>query len=106
MATIECGETAEVNFVIKDLDLESEYFYDISYSSEGNVAFFNIPEDVNTYFTMNGDVNVDGNIDNQDINAIVEYILKGEYNEKADLNNDNKVNAADLVKMIDTVGNP
>ena len=106
MATIECGETAEVNFVIKDLNLESEYFYDISYCSEGNVAFFNIPEDVNTYFTLNGDVNVDGNIDNQDINAIVEYILKGEYNEKADLNNDKKVNAADLVKIIDIVGNP
>lgn len=92
MATIECGETKEVKFVVEDLDLESDYFYDIYYLSGGSGVFFDLPEDVNDYFTLT-------NLD-IDIDTIVGYIMAGEYNEKADLNNDNKVNAADIVEYV------
>lgn len=35
-----------------------------------------------------------------DLDTIVGYIMAGEYNKKADLNNDNKVNAADIVEIV------
>ena len=108
MATIECGETKEVNFVVDDLDLDSEYFYDIYYLSGGSGVFFNLPEEVNTYFTLTdaaqtpvlGDLDDDNDVDEEDLAAIVGFIMAGEYNEKADLNNDSKVNAADIVEIV------
>ena len=92
MTTIECGETKEVNFVVDDLDLDSEYFYDIYYLSGGNGVFLNLPKEVNTYFTLT-DLDID-------LDTIVGCIMAGEYNKKADLNNDNKVNAADIVEFV------
>ena len=55
-----------------------------------------------------GDVNGDGEVDNKDLIAITKYIL-GEtiknFDEKAaDLNGDKKVNAADIVKLVDLLG--
>ena len=47
-----------------------------------------------------GDINDDNEVDEKDIDAIVEYILAGEYDKKADLNNDTKVNAADIVELV------
>jgi hypothetical protein len=47
-----------------------------------------------------GDVNVDTEVDEVDLNAIVEYIKAGVYEKKADLNNDTKVNAADIVEIV------
>ena len=35
-----------------------------------------------------------------DLDTIVGYIMAGEYNKKADLNNDEKVNAADIVEFV------
>ena len=44
------------------------------------------------YFTLTDlDINLD---------TIVGYIMAGEYNKKADLNNDEKVNAADIVEFV------
>ena len=97
MATIECGETKEVNFVVDDLDLDSEYFYDIYYLSEGHGEFLNLPEEVNMYFTLT-DLDID-------LDTIVGYIMAGEYNKKADLNNDSKVNAADIVEIVKIIKN-
>lgn len=47
-----------------------------------------------------GDVNVDYEVDEKDLEAIAEYINVGQYEKKADLNNDNKVNAADIVEIV------
>ena len=40
-----------------------------------------------------------------DLNTVVECIMAGEYNKKADLNNDNKVNAADIVEIVKIIKN-
>ena len=110
MTTIECGKTETVNFVVEGLDLESEYFYHIYYMSEGNGMIWELPG-VNTSFSLTaeaptpvpGDVTCEGDVDEDDLNAIVELIMAGEYDEKADLNNDKKVDAADLVLLIKIV---
>lgn len=47
-----------------------------------------------------GDINDDGEVDDEDLNAIVGFIMAGQYEQKADLNNDNKVNAADIVEFV------
>lgn len=51
-----------------------------------------------------GDVNGDNKVDNIDLNDLVSYIMGGKpahFNkDAADLNNDKKVNAADIVKMV------
>ena len=44
-----------------------------------------------------GDLNKNGKLDPADVKAIVELIMTGEYKAKADVNGDNKVNAADIV---------
>ena len=56
---------------------------------------------------INGDVNLDGQVDVADINAFVAYIIgeasEGLYEEIADLNGDNKIDAADIVLLINMV---
>lgn len=47
-----------------------------------------------------GDVNGDGVVDLDDSDSIVQYIMAGEYEKKADLNNDGKVNVADIVEIV------
>ena len=47
-----------------------------------------------------GDVNGDLSVDQGDVDAIAAYIMAGKYVKRADLNNDNKVNAADIVTML------
>ena len=47
-----------------------------------------------------GDINEDGKVDNVDLNIIVGYIMAGEYDEKADLNGDDNVDAADIVELV------
>ena len=91
MATIPVGETREVNFVIKDLNPDDEYFFYIYYSSAGGLKRL-----LTGYpFTLTeGTVN---------ISSLVQLIMSGQYDEKADLNNDNKVDAADLVLLINMV---
>jgi hypothetical protein len=91
MATIPVGETREVNFVIKDLNPDDEYFFYIYYSSAGGTKRL-----LTGYpFTLTeGTVN---------ISSLVQLIMSGQYDEKADLNNDNKVDAADLVLLINMV---
>ena len=103
MATVECGETKEVNFVIKDLDPENEYFYNIYYLSEGNgVLFPNIGNlfSPTAQTAILGDIDGDNGVDDEDLDAIVGYIMAGVYEKKAALNNDNKVNAADIVEFV------
>ena len=60
--------------------------------------------------TLPGDANGSGGVDADDIKAVVRYIIEGDFEgfvfDNADVVKDGKVNAADLVKIIDMVGNP
>lgn len=47
-----------------------------------------------------GDINGDGEVDKKDLDTIAQYIMAGEYVEKADLNNDGKVDATDIVLLV------
>ena len=47
-----------------------------------------------------GDVNGDGVVDNRDIEGIADLILSGIYDAKADMNEDGKVDATDIVLLV------
>ena len=46
-----------------------------------------------------GDVNEDGEVNETDFELVADCIMSGGYDKKYDLNDDNKVNAADLVEL-------
>ena len=50
-----------------------------------------------------GDANYDGKVDIHDISAMANLITQDKYNDRADMNNDSKVNAADLVILINEI---
>lgn len=94
MAAIPVGETREVDFVIKDLNPDDNYFFYIFYSSEGGSKKL-----LTGYpFTL-----TEGSGEPIDVSSLVQLIMTGQYDEKADLNNDGSVNAADLVLLIKQV---
>ena len=116
MTTILPGETREVNFEVKDLDLDGKYFYSIWYYSE-NMGVELIPAE--TSFSLkeepenpeepedtpiSGDADGNGKVEAADIDAVVKYIMEGDFEgfnfKNADLNGDDKVDAADLVLLI------
>lgn len=47
-----------------------------------------------------GDLTGDGHVTEEDVTAIVQLIMTGQYDEKADLHKDYKMDAADLVQLI------
>ena len=55
---------------------------------------------------IKGDANNDGNVDNQDIDAITDYIINRKMQsfifKNADINGDKKVNAADIVDVLNS----
>lgn len=117
MPTIQPGETKNVNFEVKDLNLESEYFYSIYYMTEGMSMELEIPG-IDTYFSLTedegdpdpdptsvpGDADGNGKVETADIDAVVRYIMEGDFEgfnfDNANLNDDDKVDAADLVLLI------
>lgn len=72
-------------------------------ATEGWNKFANIKE------YLDGDVNLDEKVNRNDQNALVAHIMgempEGFYEGLADLNGDNDVNAADLVKLVDILNN-
>ena len=116
MTTIQPGETKDVNFEVKDLDLAGEYFYSLYYYSEKTDVDFEITE---TGFSLTeeqeeqeetvipGDADGNCKVEAADIDAVVKYIFEGEFEgfkfENANLNGDDKVDAADLVLLIKMV---
>lgn len=88
MASIPVGETRELDFVIKDLNPDDEYFFFVSYSSAGESKRL-----LTGYpFTLTERT--------VDVTTLVQLIMAGQYDEEADLNKDDKVDAADLVLLI------
>ena len=101
-AQIKPGKTKDVEFTIADLDPGVNYFAYLYYYSAGSeidlyVVYPFTPTEVP------GDLTGDFVVDKNDIAAIIQLIMVGKYNKKADLNNDKTVNAADLVLLIKKV---
>lgn len=73
---------------------------DVYRNLNGWSVFQNIEE-----YVLSGDANGDGNVDNDDIDAIVGYIMGGNTEnfvfKNADVTDDDKVNVADVVKLVD-----
>ena len=91
----------------KDGDFSCYYSYASHDGKVGEVRDGWMPISVNEPRTthLSGDANNDGKVDSDDIDAIVYYILTGEEPENfifnnADVNNDTKVNAIDIVHIV------
>ena len=69
-----------------------------AYKEAGSWAYFNIRE------IIDGDVNLDGEVNKIDLDAATDFIMDKEpeiiYESLADLNGDTKVDAADVVKLV------
>ena len=106
-ATIAPGETKDVEFMIDGLNPESQYIYEIYYMSSGSYAYLNLPT-ASRFFSLTvanpGDADGSGSVDTDDVKIIVDYIMgknpPGFVFGNADMNNDGKVDAVDLVKLI------
>ena len=56
-----------------------------------------------TDFIASGDLNSDDEINNQDINALVNLIMAGEYTFLSDLNLDNKMDILDYLELVELI---
>ena len=56
-----------------------------------------------TPVTLKGDVNGDGIVNGTDIQAVINFIVAGEYDEKADVNQDELVNGTDIQEIINII---
>ena len=110
LATIAPGETKDVEFTLDGLNLDRQYGYDLYYKSSGYYVNFNLP--TSTYFfsltaANPGDANGSGGVDANDVKIVVDYIMgknpPGFVFGNADMNNDGKVDAVDLVKLINAL---
>ena len=119
MTTIQVGETKSVDFIIEGLNPADEYFFFIEYSSAGkqNRLLTGYPftlteekegeeepeEPGNT--PKPGDANGDGVVNDEDIEAVVHYIMTGDTTnfviENANVNGDDKVDVADIVLILE-----
>ena len=61
----------------------------------------------NIFELVEGDLNLDDVVDQNDMDALVGFVMgknpEGFYVGLADLNGDNKIDAADVIKMVDLV---
>jgi hypothetical protein len=105
MTTIQVGETKNVDFIIEGLNPDDEYFFFIYYSSAGyqKKLLTGYPFTLTEETLKPGDVTGEGDVDKNDITVIVQLIMTGQYDEKADLNGDKKVDAADLVLLVNKI---
>jgi len=56
-----------------------------------------------TDFIASGDLNSDDELNNQDINALVNLIMAGEYTFLSDLNLDNKMDILDILELVELI---
>jgi hypothetical protein len=54
---------------------------------------------------IRGDVNGDGIVNGTDIQAVINFIIDDQYDEKADVNKDNLVNGTDIQEIINIIIN-
>ena len=98
MTTIPVGETKEVEFIIEDLNLDDNYFFFIYYLSAGKKSKML----TGNPFTLTGETE-ETDTPSVDVATIVQLIMAGQYDAKADLNGDNNVDAADLVLLVNKI---
>ena len=63
-------------------------------------------DDITVYFRsqhIKGDVNGDGEVNIADINAVIGFILDGDFDNAADVNDDSEINVADVNMIIDII---
>ena len=87
---------------IYTLNLDTPVTGALTFTPGGNQACWTImftaePSD------LRGDVNGDGVVNGTDIQAIINFIIAGEYDKKADVNNDDVVNGTDIQEVINII---
>ena len=104
-ANIQPGETKDFVLTVPNLNFENKYFFHLYYYSEGKRT--RIKGKLFTLIPLYGDADGSGDVDTDDVNMIVDYIMGRDFGyivfENADMNNDGKVDAVDLVKLIDAL---
>ena len=108
-ANIQPGETKEVVLAVPNLNFEDQYFFYLYYYSEGNRKKMQV-DGTGLLFTLTpllGDADGSGSVDTDDVKIMVDYIMGknplGFVFGNADMNNDGKVDAVDLVKLINAL---
>ena len=108
-ANIQPGETKEVVLAVPNLNFEDQYFFYLYYYSEGNRKKMEV-NGTGLLFTLTpllGDADGSGVVDADDVKIMVNYIMgknpPGFVFGNADMNNDGKVDAVDLVKLINAL---
>lgn len=108
-ANIQPGETKEVVLAVPNLNFEDQYFFYLYYYSEGNRKKMEV-NGTGLLFTLTpllGDADGSGSVDTDDVKIMVNYIMgknpPGFVFGNADMNNDGKVDAVDLVKLINAL---
>ena len=94
--------TGECKLIINLYDLS---FTNSSGTSLKDYGFCNITiEGIMTEpETIKGDVNNDGVVNGTDIQAIINLIVEGEYDQKGDINKDGNVNGTDIQEVINII---
>lgn len=108
-ANIQPGETKEVVLAVPNLNFEDQYFFYLYYYSEENRKKMQV-DGTGLLFTLTpllGDADGSGSVDADDVKIMVDYIMGknslGFVFGNADMNNDRKVDAVDLVKLINAL---
>ena len=95
----------ETSVTLEGLEAGTEYAYR-SYMRTVSGTFYG--EEMTFKTPLMGDANNDGKVDSNDIDIITHYIVTGDikgFNFKnADMNNDQKVNVADIVELNKQIG--
>jgi hypothetical protein len=104
------GEDISASTVFAEVDKESCILYvpkncgDKYRAAEGWREFQNIVE---MESDLQGDANNDGKVDDRDVQAVSNYIMDGDANgfifKNADMNGDKKINAADIVLLVNMI---
>lgn len=110
MASIEPGETKTLVLTIPGLNLDNRYFFIVSYSSSGVNVPLGLPLTQMAFSldaSLPGDADGNGEVNAADIDAVVRYIMEGDFDgfnfDNANLSGDDNVDAADLVLLINMV---
>lgn len=110
LATIAPGETKDVKYTVDGLNPDREYYYHMYYKSAGSYVKLVLPT-AGFLFSLTtanpGDADGSGSVDADDVKIMVNYIMgknpPGFVFGNADMNNDGKVDAVDLVKLINAL---
>ncbi len=111
-ATIQPGETKEVVLTVPDLNLDDQYFFYLYYYSEGSRVKMSV-DGTGWMFSLTplssvlGDADGNGIVDTNDVKTVADYIMGRDplpfVFANANLNGDSKVDAADLVLLVNMV---